>query len=333
MKKDNLPVKLVVIIPFFQRQEGILLKSLESINKQTYKQTIKVCIIDDESPISLDDELENFTPHPHINIIKLKQKNRGPAGARNAGLNWAELNAIDYVAFLDSDDTWSASHLENAVNMLTREFDFYFANLLQLNAVEGAFERASRLNLVDHDVLDKEKKLYSYQGDMFDQILRGNLIGTSTVAFHFSKFSLLRFNQAFVNAGEDYLFWADIVSRTADIAFCTQIEAYYGRGVNVFAGSGWGSDSYFDRLYYEIKYRKYFIQKYPLNKVQKKGMRQGIKRLRYAIFTDLVHRLSHRKKAFKPLFTQYVKEDKRFVINTVYYPFLFLIKKLKSKAN
>ncbi|MDB5935954.1 MAG: hypothetical protein JWQ01_3298 [Massilia sp.] len=130
---------------------------------------------------------------------------------------------------------------------------------------------------------------------MFGQILAGNVIGTSTVVYRFRKFPKLRFREEFVNAGEDYLFWLELAQLTKNIAFSSLVECTYGEGVNVFAGSGWGTDKSLTRLHYEIKYKKALSQIFLLTPEQKTAAHASVKALRKSFVADVLHRVMHRK--------------------------------------
>ena len=89
----NLPVSLVV--PCYERHadtEGLLL-ALRSANF-----SCEIIIVDDASPNSLSTVVEQF-PDMGIRYIRL-EKNRGPAAARNIGI---ECSKFDLIAFTDND--------------------------------------------------------------------------------------------------------------------------------------------------------------------------------------------------------------------------------------
>src|SRR5262245_41293475 len=113
--------RVAVIIPYFQRQTGILSKAIASVFSQREVDDSEIYVIDDESPVPPDQDLAGFD-RSRIHVIR--QKNKGCAGARNRGLDCLPGDAT-YVAFLDSDDTWSSGHLSNALVALERGYDFY----------------------------------------------------------------------------------------------------------------------------------------------------------------------------------------------------------------
>jgi succinoglycan biosynthesis protein ExoW len=115
------------------------------------------------------------------------------------------------------------------------------------------------------------------------------------VVYSFRQFPLQRFKVEFTNAGEDYLFWMELVRGDARIAFSTQIAAQYGRGVNVYAGSGWGSEQHLLRLHNELKYRITTTRLFALTADQRAHIKTCARELRHSFARDLLHRLAHRK--------------------------------------
>ncbi len=300
---------ITVIIPYFQRTPGILAKALASIAaQQNCPLPVHVIVVDDASPAPAAAEIApNEAPPYTLQVIV--QANGGPGAARNTGLDNAP-KATKYVAFLDSDDEWTPNHLARAVAALENGYDFYFADHYQLGQTTSAFLRAGRMRPDQHPLLaNLPTGLHCYKGDMLDQIIRGNLIGTSTVVYNFERFAKQRFRVEFTNAGEDYLFWMELARSGARIAFSTQSEARYGRGVNVYAGSGWGTEQHLLRVHNELKYRKTTAKLFELTVDQHLHLQTSIQALRVAFFRDLLHRLAHRQKLPFKLLTAHFALD------------------------
>lgn len=285
-------MSLAVVIPFFQRAEGLLVHALQSVMAQSGIEDIRVVVIDDASPIAARDEVARLGS-ARFPIEVIVQQNGGPAAARNRGL---DLLASDVrrVAFLDSDDVWTERHLANANEALDAGHDFYFSDLLQPGQTVGGFARAGRIASDAHPAIGSVGVLHSYAGDMFDQIISGNVIGTSTVVYDFDRFRTQRFDEAFFSAGEDYLFWIACARAGARFCFSSAVEAQYGYGVNVYAGSGWGTDGYLLRIQNEMRYRKRLL-KLGLTAAQHDLIHAKIRKLRIEFADDIVHRVSHRK--------------------------------------
>lgn len=283
---------IAVIIPYFQRNAGILHRALRSIARQAQcPVTVEVLIVDDASPIPAEDECAGIEWPEHLSVRIVRRINGGPGAARNSGLDGVKPGTT-FVAFLDSDDEWSPLHLARAVAALESGFDFYFSDHRQLGQSIGAFERGGRIRAEDHPRIGvAHDGLHAYRGDMFDQILRGNVIGTSTVVYRHRGFENIRFDVEFTTAGEDYLFWMKLSKAGARISFSSEIEADYGRGVNVYSGSGWGTEGHLRRVQQEILYRLAILRMFPLNPEQKLLVEGKIVELRISFLRDIAHRL------------------------------------------
>lgn len=301
---------IAIVIPYFQRSPGVLQKALASIAaQQNCPLPLHVIVVDDASPVPAQTEVAAAGLPDSIKVTLITQLNGGPGAARNTGLD-AVPAETRYVAFLDSDDEWSSDHLARAVAALDQGFDFYFADLYQLNQTVGAFARAGRIRPAEHPLLPTlYQGLHAYQGDMFDQVLRGNVVGTPTVVYRWHGFSTLRFQVEFTTAGEDYLFWMTLARQGARVTFSSQVETTCGKGVNVFSGSGWGTDGHLLRVSQEIRFRQTVRQIFPLDAPQKLHIDRDLQRLRLAFARDLLHRVAHRKKLSWPLLRSHFVAD------------------------
>lgn len=104
--------KFTVVIPYYQKQHGVLGRALASVFSQTC-QDFDLVIVDDESPYPIENELAELSAEQQNRIKVVKQPNAGPGGARNTALDNVPAET-SYVAFLDSDDIWTPDHLKNA---------------------------------------------------------------------------------------------------------------------------------------------------------------------------------------------------------------------------
>jgi len=100
-----------VIIPTYNRADTVE-RSIKSVLGQSY-QPIEVIVVDDGSTDHTGEVLASFGD----SIRVIRQENRGPSAARNAGVA-ACIGKI--IAFLDSDDTWEQDKLERQVRLLER---------------------------------------------------------------------------------------------------------------------------------------------------------------------------------------------------------------------
>ena len=286
--------RIGVVIPYFQREPGILARALRSVASQTGVSNVHVVVVDDASPVSAAGEIAALRADFPFELKTIVQPNAGPGAARNRGIA-ALAEDTRYIAFLDSDDEWSDDHLKRAAFALSRGFDAYFADFLQLGAEISAFRRAGRIDPEKHPAIEGLPGLRAYSGDMFDQVLTGNVIGTPTVVYDRQRFSAVRFRPEYQNAGEDYLFWIDLARAGARFAFSETREVTCGAGVNVFSRAGWGTPTHFLRLHNEMKYRKAILDQFSVSEAQRHHLRAIVADLRRAMARDLLHRVAHRK--------------------------------------
>lgn len=108
--------KLVsVVIPCYNLGQ-YLEEAIKSVEIQTYK-NIEITIVDDGSTDKNTIELlKKIKSDKHINVIF--QKNMGPSGARNTGINIARG---DYILCLDSDDILSPEYIEKVMQIFERD--------------------------------------------------------------------------------------------------------------------------------------------------------------------------------------------------------------------
>src|SRR5262249_24211242 len=118
-----------VIIPFFQRNPGILTRALTSIQSQVIPDdwSVEVIIVDDASPCPADDEVRDLHLKEPLRLKVVRQENGGVAAARNRGLQEVAQSAT-LIAFLDSDDIWPVNHLAHAIQAFDSGFDLYFTD-------------------------------------------------------------------------------------------------------------------------------------------------------------------------------------------------------------
>jgi glycosyltransferase involved in cell wall biosynthesis len=100
--------RISIIIPAYNTAH-LIAACLDSVFSQTYRD-FETIVVNDGSPDTLD--LEK-TLQPYLDrIVYIKQVNKRAAGARNTAIAQA---AGEFLAFLDSDDTWLPNHLESQI--------------------------------------------------------------------------------------------------------------------------------------------------------------------------------------------------------------------------
>jgi glycosyltransferase involved in cell wall biosynthesis len=100
-------------------------ETLDSVFSQTFSD-FEVVLINDGSPDT--EEFERKLEPYRDKIIYIKQENRGAAAARNCGLRLARGS---YVAFLDGDDLWAPTYLEEQLKFIEAgNYDLVYADAL-----------------------------------------------------------------------------------------------------------------------------------------------------------------------------------------------------------
>lgn len=100
-----------VIIPTYNRS-NLISRAIISVNNQTYK-NIEIIVVDDASTDDTTTIVESLNI-PNLRYIRLSQ-NQGACHARNIGIRESKGK---YISFLDSDDTWEPTKLEEQYNFL-----------------------------------------------------------------------------------------------------------------------------------------------------------------------------------------------------------------------
>ena len=108
---NNTTPKVSVIMPSYNTA-SLIAEAIESVFAQSYPD-FELIVINDGSPDTPD--LERILEPYRDRIVYLRQENRRACGARNNGISHAKG---EYLAFLDSDDSWDPRYLQSQVEHL-----------------------------------------------------------------------------------------------------------------------------------------------------------------------------------------------------------------------
>jgi len=246
--------RVAVIIPYFQRDPGILSRALTSVAAQDLPPdvSVRVIIVDDASPAPVAPELNSATD---LQLEVLSQENGGPGAARNSALDHV-LGDTDFVAFLDSDDIWLPDHVSHALACLGQDFDFYCCD----NARPGSFASmaeeapalkdkgaglAQKSTLLDADIPVRGFAPHALD----DEIVTGYLSHTSTVVLRADIIGETRFDPELRGASEDRMFWISLALKGARVVVSWATHVQCGQGVNVFFSAyDWNAPATLERL-------------------------------------------------------------------------------------
>jgi glycosyltransferase involved in cell wall biosynthesis len=123
-------IDVSVVIPAFNAEKTIS-KSIQSVLDQSFKCNIEIIVVDDGSADDTYKTLKQIKEdNRYINIILLRQKNKGVSSARNKGLKIAKGN---WIALLDSDDEWLPNKLERQFEVIRGHPDVDFLGTTRNN--------------------------------------------------------------------------------------------------------------------------------------------------------------------------------------------------------
>lgn len=180
-----------VIIPTYNR-ELLLKRAIASVRSQTHRH-FELIVVDDGS----DDRTREMLAGYGDEIIYIRQENRGPAAARNAGILAARH---DLLAFLDADDCFDERKLELQVAAMNRE------PACLISYTGEIWYRRGRL-------LNQKKKHRPAAGDIFARCLEMCVVGMSTVMLRRRLFEEVGLFDEDFPCCEDYDLWLRVSSR------------------------------------------------------------------------------------------------------------------------
>lgn len=188
-----------VIIPTYNRTDS-LIDAINSVIHQTIKPK-EIIVVDDASEINVLDKLKQTFDFEKHNLIFFRfNKSLGACAARNKG---AEVSTSEIIMFLDDDDTWEKTKIQDQLIILERNPDV-------------GLVYSGRSVVLD---VNRENIIYKIQpsaeGNLFPEILYKNLIGqTSTVALRRKLFFDIGCFDIDFPAMQDYDLWIRCCKKT-----------------------------------------------------------------------------------------------------------------------
>lgn len=184
--------KVSVIIPFYNRFDK-LSEALESVFSQTFRD-FEIILVDDGSTGDIRRHVDISNPKIHY----LKQKNKGPASARNMGIKYAKGK---YLAFLDSDDLFLPSKLEKQVELMDQNPKVILSHTSYI-----IFDNKTKKDI---EVVNSG----TFTGRVFPWIMSNCSIATPTVMLRKENLHNLLFDES-KKIGEDIIFWSEIAKNS-----------------------------------------------------------------------------------------------------------------------
>ena len=174
-----------VIIPTYNRGQR-LKKAIDSVLAQSH-QDFELIVVDDGSEDNTDELIGNY----NSDIVYIRQENRGPAAARNRGIEKARYNIL---AFLDSDDWFAENKLAIQIKAMGQKPSCLISHTNEIWYRNGR-------------ILNQKRKHKKNSGDIFKQSLELCAVGMSTVMMHREVFERYGLFDEDLPCCEDYDLW------------------------------------------------------------------------------------------------------------------------------
>ena len=219
--KPNRPL-ISVIIPTFNRAQTIQ-HAIDSVLVQTFSD-FELIVVDDGSTDDTSIVINKLYP----TIRYYRQDNAGPAAARNAGIRLARGR---YIAFLDSDDQWLKTKLEEQINVFRENPDIKICHTEEI-----WIRRGVRVN---------PKKIHrKYGGWIYQKCLPLCVISPSSVMIHRDVFDDVGYFDESMIVCEDYDLWLRVCSKYP-VAFIEKpLIIKFGGHEDQLSRKYWGMDRF-----------------------------------------------------------------------------------------
>lgn len=211
MKKENISV----VIPLYNKEHSIV-RALKSVLQQTYE-FYEIIVVNDGST---DQSVQQVLSISNERIRLIDKVNGGVSSARNCGLLEAKYA---FVAFLDADDSWETTFLEDMVCLINQTPDA---------SLWGGRQKVVSINGdVHYSSIGRLPSNFSgYVSNYFDIALNGILYHASSIVV--SKQKIIQSNIMFDDElikGEDLDFYFRL-ALTYKVAFVDKVVSYYQLG-------------------------------------------------------------------------------------------------------
>ena len=211
-----------VVIPAFNRAQ-LLPRCLDSVFAQIFK-PLEVIVVDDGSTDSTRDLIRRDYP----GVILIVQENKGVSAARNAGIRAAGGN---WLAFLDSDDTWLPGKLASQAQAVHERPGSNVVHTDEIWVRNGV-----RVN--------PQRKHKKYGGFIFRRCLPRCVISPSSVIIHRRVFERVGLFDETLPVCEDYDLWLRICARMPVLFIKEPLITKYGGHVDQLSSRHRGMDRY-----------------------------------------------------------------------------------------
>lgn len=224
--------KVSIVLPTYNRAR-FLPEVLSSIARQEFRDW-ELIVVDDGSTDNTREIVEDFRKKSDNKVEYVYQKNKGPAAARNKGLEYA---TGFYIAFCDSDDIWLPHHLKKCVNVLDLypDIDWVFGASKIIEFETGKILNPNHFYEPDGRPRAVRKLRTKKRGNLYvikdKNVIKCALIdglrsGFQNSVIRHTVFKNLRLDERF-NIGEDQIFVIHALKKGFIFAYFDDIHVLY----------------------------------------------------------------------------------------------------------
>lgn len=194
--KQGTPGLVSVIVPVYNR-ENLVGRTIDSILAQTYPD-IEVIAVNDGSTDGSLEILKDYADRHPGKIVVVDQQNAGQVRARNNGI---QHSCGEYIAFLDSDDTWEPHKLAKQLPLFKGDIGLVYCGIHEVGP--------------DGRILQAVPCEPGMRGNIYKQLLiRNRMTGGTVVVSRNALGSAGCFDEAF-QAAENWDLWIRIARKFA----------------------------------------------------------------------------------------------------------------------
>lgn len=198
-----------IIVPTYQNCDKLKI-AIDSVLAQTY-QNFELLIIDDGSNDGTKAMVKQFKDSRIF--YKWQFNSGGPANPRNQGI---KISKGEWIAFLDSDDSWKSNKLQICTKFFNDEVDLLYHDLEIVSDEKIFFKKKTKSRKLKTPVL-------------IDLLINGNAISNSSVIIKkkiLKKIGLIDEKKSLV-AAEDYHTWLKVAKFTDNFFYIPSSLGYY----------------------------------------------------------------------------------------------------------
>jgi len=215
---------ITVVTPVYKTDLQLLIKAFNSLKDQTLGfDLIKwVVVVHNSGQEYYEKVCSLFGDHKNVLIKQLDDGNKGPSSPRNLGIDMVDT---EYIAFLDSDDTYEKNCFKEALESAERNHSDITVFRRRYSLESEKLSRVTEVVLwnqfldeivIDRDHWEADKMFVGVWGMVTSRIYRKDFVDR----FH------IRFEQG-VPFGEDFMFNIEAYHRAEKILYLPRLIGYH----------------------------------------------------------------------------------------------------------